>query len=127
MLGRLEHQQLGSQQIADPERVARAAAVLPEVHCELRAGDVLFFHGNTLHASDPNRSGGGGDGGVGGDGGTSRWSVVYSYAAEANPVVVAEDPTVPIADGGLTDGEVEAAVRRHEARLYASDSVEARL
>ena len=83
---------------------------------------MLFFHGNTLHASDPNRTGGGGGGG-----GTSRWSVVYSYAAEANPVVVAEDPTVQILNGGLTDGEVEAAVRRHEARLAAGVSVDARL
>ena len=66
-LGRLEHSRAGSQQIADPDRVARAAELLEEVFCELNPGDVLYFHGNCLHASSPNLSD------------TSRWSIVYSY------------------------------------------------
>lgn len=41
-LGRLEHSRVGAQQIADPERVARAAEVLEEVECELAPGDVLY-------------------------------------------------------------------------------------
>jgi ectoine hydroxylase-related dioxygenase (phytanoyl-CoA dioxygenase family) len=105
-LGRLEHSALGSQRIADPVRVAAAVKHgMVEVHCVLGAGDCLYFHGNCLHASDPNRST------------TSRWSIVYSYAAAANPVMVEIDPTSPLPAGGLADARVEAAVAKHEARL----------
>ena len=55
-LGRLEHQSSGSQLIADPRRVAMALREMEEVHCELAPGSVLYFHGNTLHASEPNLS-----------------------------------------------------------------------
>eukprot|EP01047_Picozoa_sp_COSAG01_P017175 COSAG01_NODE_903_length_12848_cov_7.966899_4_plen_305_part_00 len=111
-LGRLDHRPHGSQRIADPERVELAVRLgqLEEVHCELDPGDALFFHGNTLHASDANTSE------------TSRWTVVYSYAAEANPVVVQPDPTQPLPlRGGLRDAAVEAAVAAHEASLQLEE------
>jgi ectoine hydroxylase-related dioxygenase (phytanoyl-CoA dioxygenase family) len=104
-LGRLEHASVGAQQIADPERVARAAQVLEEVSCELAPGDVLYFHGNTLHASAPNLSE------------TSRWSIVYSYAAADNPVAVRPDPTTALPVGGLEDDAVEVVVEKHALRL----------
>ena len=41
---------------ADPERVGEIMKVLDLVYCELDPGDALFFHCNTLHRSDRNRS-----------------------------------------------------------------------
>jgi ectoine hydroxylase len=55
-LGRVEHGKFGDQTGADPERVEAAKKVLEHVYVELEPGDVLFFHGNTLHASDQNKS-----------------------------------------------------------------------
>ena len=80
-LGRLEHQSSGSQRIADPQRMAFVEQHLTEVHCELTPGSVLYFHGNTLHASDKNVST------------TSRWSLVLAYVAAHNTHVLSEDPT----------------------------------
>ena len=107
-LGRLPHSRVGAQQMADAERVGRAAGVLEEVACELAPGDVLYFHGNTLHASSPNLSS------------TSRWSIVYSYAAASNPVIVTPDPTTALPVGGLDDAAVDEAIARHAGRLRAS-------
>ena len=101
-LGRLEHQSSGSQLIADPRRVEMAMRELEEVHCELQPGSVLYFHGNILHASDPNLSA------------QPRWSLIYAYVAASNPYVLPEWPEdqCPLVDK-WEDDEVEAAVRGH--------------
>lgn len=101
-LGRLEHRPSGSQLIADPDRVQRAKRHCAEVHCELAPGSVLFFHGNVLHASDPNRAS------------TSRWSFVQAYVAASNDCVLPEveaklsPPLEP-----WDDARLEAALERH--------------
>ena len=79
-LGRLEHQSSGSQRIADPQRVAMALREMEEVYCELTPGSVLYFHGNTLHASEPNLSL------------QPRWSLIYAYVAAANTYVLSDWP-----------------------------------
>jgi ectoine hydroxylase-related dioxygenase (phytanoyl-CoA dioxygenase family) len=56
-MGRLEHGMVGAQTGADMERVESAMKVLEHVYLELSPGDAVFFHANTLHSSDPNRSG----------------------------------------------------------------------
>lgn len=74
-LGRLEHRKFGTQLIADPERLQilrQHLKDLEEVYCELDPGDVLYFHGNTLHASEPNTSS------------YSRWCLILSYTAAHN-------------------------------------------
>lgn len=45
---------MDGQQQADPERIELLTNVakLPAVHSDLAPGDVIFFHGNTLHRSD---------------------------------------------------------------------------
>ncbi len=107
-LGRLEHQPSGSQLITDPKRLARAAEHLEEVHCELAPGSVLFFHGNTLHASSPNNSDQG------------RWSLVSSYTAAGNPWV---GPVDARERGGvvdkLDDAELAAKVQKYWQRVQA--------
>ena len=55
-LGRIDHGRRGGQAGADPERVAAIEARLPVYYCQARAGSVLFFHGNLLHASEANLS-----------------------------------------------------------------------
>jgi hypothetical protein len=42
------------------------------VHCEMDPGDTLFFHSNTLHMSEPNRSP------------NPRWSLICCYNVRGN-------------------------------------------
>ena len=55
-LGRIEHGKTGEQTGANLERVAAVLQRLELVYCELSPGDAIFFHGNTLHRSDQNKS-----------------------------------------------------------------------
>jgi ectoine hydroxylase len=55
-LGRIEHGKVGDQTGADPERVSAVLDRLPLVYCEMPPGAAVFFHANTLHRSDQNRS-----------------------------------------------------------------------
>ena len=55
-MGRLDHELVGGQLTADPERVAHAIERLEVVPCEMAAGDALFLHCNTLHGSSKNTS-----------------------------------------------------------------------
>lgn len=55
-LGRLDHGRVGGQTGADMERVAEVMKSHERVYLEMAAGDAVFFHCNTLHASEPNRS-----------------------------------------------------------------------
>ena len=56
LLGRMDHGKVGDQTGADPERVAAALERLELVYCELEPGAAIFFHSNTLHRSDQNKS-----------------------------------------------------------------------
>lgn len=69
---RIEHNFVGEQQGADSDFVQEAAKICELVYCELKPGDVLFFHSNILHRSDANTSG------------KSRWSVISAYNLNYN-------------------------------------------
>jgi hypothetical protein len=56
LLGRMDHGKVGDQTGADPERVAACLERLELVYCELDPGSAIFFHSNTLHRSDQNKS-----------------------------------------------------------------------
>jgi ectoine hydroxylase len=56
LMGRLDHQQIGKQTGADPERVAQVIESFDRVYVEMNPGDVLFFHCNLFHSSDANMS-----------------------------------------------------------------------
>lgn len=71
-LGRIEHEQAGDQAGADLERVEEILKRHELVHVEMEPGDVLFFHANTLHRSDQNRSD------------DPRWSMICCYNARSN-------------------------------------------
>jgi ectoine hydroxylase len=71
-MGRLTHVKIGDQTGADPERVAAACERLELVYVEMAPGDALFFHPNTLHRSDQNRSP------------HDRWALICCYNARSN-------------------------------------------
>ncbi|MEM8689619.1 MAG: phytanoyl-CoA dioxygenase family protein [Pseudomonadota bacterium] len=72
-LGRIDHGLLeGTQVGADLRRVEEAKGKLDLVYCEMEPGDVLFFHCNTLHRSDQNRSD------------DRRWTLICCYNAARN-------------------------------------------
>jgi ectoine hydroxylase-related dioxygenase (phytanoyl-CoA dioxygenase family) len=71
-MGRIEHGKTGDQTGADLERVEAALVRMELVYCELEPGDAIFFHGNTLHRSDQNKSE------------NPRWSLICCYNTRHN-------------------------------------------
>ncbi len=81
LLGRVDHALTGEQAGADPERVAEARKLLDLVYVEMEPGDAVFFHCNTLHRSDQNKSD------------NPRWSLICCYnAARNNPYKESHHP-----------------------------------
>ena len=81
-MGRIEHGKFGDQTGADPERTDQAMKVLELVYAEMEPGDALFFHCNTLHRSDQNKSP------------HPRWSLICCYnAARNNPYKKSHHPS----------------------------------
>jgi ectoine hydroxylase-related dioxygenase (phytanoyl-CoA dioxygenase family) len=75
-MGRIEHGKFGTQTGADPARVELALKNLELVYCEMEPGTALFFHANTLHRSDQNRSP------------DRRWTLICCYNRIDNDTVV---------------------------------------
>jgi ectoine hydroxylase len=75
LMGRIDHGLLDGEQVgADLRRVEEAKKNLEVVYAEMDPGDGLFFHCNTLHRSDQNRSA------------SRRWTMICCYnAARNNP------------------------------------------
>jgi hypothetical protein len=69
---RFEHLFAGEQQGANMDFVQEAEKRAKLIYCELKAGDVLFFHPNLLHRSEANLSN------------TARWSVISAYNLSYN-------------------------------------------
>lgn len=55
-MGRIDHQMVGGQTGAEPERITQVEPFFERVHCEMTPGSALFFHCNLLHSSAPNES-----------------------------------------------------------------------
>ena len=71
-MGRIDHVLAGDQAGANTESVVAALERLDVEHCEMRPGDVVFFHCNVLHRSDRNHSD------------HPRWSMICCYNAARN-------------------------------------------
>jgi ectoine hydroxylase len=82
LIGRIDHGVMTGNQVgADPRRVEEILKRHEVVYAEMEAGDGLFFHCNTLHRSDQNRSP------------NRRWTVLFCYnAARNNPYVAHHHP-----------------------------------
>ena len=70
--GRINHVLTGEQAGADREHVDELMKRLELVYVEMDPGDALFFHANTLHRSDQNKSD------------HPRWSMICCYNAARN-------------------------------------------
>ena len=70
--GRINHVLTGEQAGADREHVEELMKRLELVYVEMDPGDALFFHANTLHRSDQNKSD------------HPRWSMICCYNAARN-------------------------------------------
>lgn len=76
-MGRINHGILDGEQVgADINRVEAAKEQLDLYYCEMAPGDVLFFHCNTLHRSDQNRSD------------DRRWTLICCYNAASNDPIL---------------------------------------
>lgn len=97
-LGRVDHGLLDGDQVgADLHRVEEAQKHLELVYCEMDPGDVLFFHCNTLHRSDQNRSD------------HRRWTLICCYnAARNNPYREHHHPCYTPLDK-VADEQIKAA------------------
>ena len=72
-MGRIEHGELANGQVGSEEvRTTEATKRLETVYAEMKAGDGLFFHCNTMHRSDQNRSP------------NRRWTLICCYNAARN-------------------------------------------
>lgn len=71
-MGRINHDRINEQTMANPEHVEAARSRFPLVFLELDPGDAVFFHCNLLHRSDANRSE------------HRRWNFIASYNTVAN-------------------------------------------
>ncbi len=73
LLGRIDHGVMKGNQVgADPHRLDQVLQQLEVVYAEMEPGDALFFHCNTLHRSDQNRSP------------DRRWTLLFAYNAARN-------------------------------------------
>ncbi len=93
-LGRIDHVLQGEQLVADSEVILAASQRLELKYCEMEPGDVIFFHCNTIHRSDQNRSS------------KPRWSLICSFnSRKNNPYKVSQHPRyTPI--NKVKDGEI---------------------
>jgi ectoine hydroxylase len=80
LMGRIDHVPLTkTQNEADPVRMKEILARHEVFHAEMDPGDALFFHCNTLHRSDANRSK------------DRRWTLLICYNAARNDALKRED------------------------------------
>lgn len=72
-MGRINHGELANGQVgAEARRTEQAVRQMETVYAEMEPGDGLFFHCNTLHRSDQNRSP------------NRRWTLICCYNAARN-------------------------------------------
>ena len=104
-MGRIDHGLLDGDQVgADLNRVKQAEKQLELVYCEMEMSDVVFFHCNTLHRSDQNRSD------------DRRWTLICCYNAASN------DPYLEHHHPRYTPLEKVDDVEIKKARLKFSDA-----
>ncbi|MBI3451631.1 MAG: phytanoyl-CoA dioxygenase family protein, partial [Rhodospirillales bacterium] len=97
-LGRIDHVPLTpGQNEVDPARMKHILERLEIVHCELEPGDTLFFHANTIHRSDQNRSP------------NRRWTLLICYNLVSNDAFKKEDDRYYVPLDKVPDGAIKVA------------------
>ena len=109
-LGRINHILSGDQAGADMERVEEAKKRLDLVHVTMDPGDALFFHSNTLHASDANESD------------HPRWAMICCYNAASNdPYKDSHHPRYTKLEK-VEDNRILAIETNHASRMHTDFS-----
>jgi ectoine hydroxylase-related dioxygenase (phytanoyl-CoA dioxygenase family) len=96
-IGRVNHDRVNEQTVADPEHVEAARKRFPLVYMEVDPGDAVFFDCNLLHRSDANKSE------------HRRWNYIASYNTVENQPYkrVREygnfEPLVKVPDAAILD------------------------
>ncbi len=111
----------GGQYCVDPDRLREVEKVADHVHCELEPGDALFFHCNTLHRSDQNRSE------------KRRWTLLACYNTKHNspfktvvpgtpyrPLDIAPDSAIMSAGVRFASGEEQFQTKYVEEQKKAA-------
>ncbi len=107
-LGRIDHLQVSPEQnAADPERMVHILAKHDLIDCILEPGDVVAFHGNTLHRSDQNRSD------------KRRWTLLCCYNAVSNDTYNRDDdryyvPLEKVPDSAIKEAGLKFAAGDQE-------------
>lgn len=120
-LGRIDHGLLDGEQVgADLRRVEEAKQHLDLVYCEMNPGDVLFFHCNTLHRSDQNRSD------------SRRWTLICCYNAARNDPFLEHHhprytPLEKVADAEIMAAGMKFSDAAHEDAFLAQSVAPAEL
>ncbi len=120
-MGRIEHGLMEGEQVgANSSRIEHAIARHERVYCEMEPGDVVFFHCNTLHRSDQNRSA------------ARRWTLICCYnAASNNPVLEHHHPFyTPLAkvpDSALREAGLRFAAAEDDAAFLRRAAAPAEL
>jgi ectoine hydroxylase-related dioxygenase (phytanoyl-CoA dioxygenase family) len=98
-LGRIDHVPVvgEGQNVADPARMRHITQRLKIVPCELESGDAVFFHSNTLHRSDQNRSP------------HRRWTLICCYNRLDNDTVIRDDDRYYVPLEKVPDSAIKAA------------------
>ena len=105
-LGRVNHVLSGEQAGADMERVEEAKKRMDLVHVTMDQGDALFFHSNTLHASDANESD------------HPRWAMICCYNAASNdPYKDSHHPRYTKLEK-VEDNRILAIETNHASRMH---------
>jgi ectoine hydroxylase-related dioxygenase (phytanoyl-CoA dioxygenase family) len=98
-LGRIDHVPVPGegQNVADPARMQHILQRQKIVPCELDPGDAVFFHANTMHRSDQNRSP------------HRRWTLICCYNRIDNDTVVRDHDRYYVPLDKVPDSAVLAA------------------
>jgi ectoine hydroxylase len=124
LIGRIDHGVMTGNQVgADPRRVEEILKRHEILYAEMEAGDGLFFHCNTLHRSDQNRSP------------NRRWTVLFCYnAARNNPYVAHHHPSytplAKVADSAIKEAGLKMASGAQENfmnRAYTPPEIKTKL
>lgn len=108
-LGRIDHVPLTpTQNEADPARMQHILARHELFHAEMQPGDALFFHCNTLHRSDANRSK------------DRRWTLLICYNAARNDALKRDDDRSYV----RLDKVADTALKQAGLKFAAGDDAE---
>jgi ectoine hydroxylase len=99
LMGRIDHVPVAGegQNVADPARMAHILEACETVYCEMEPGDGLFFHANTLHSSEQNRSP------------KRRWTLLCCYNRIDNDTFKREDDRYYVPLAKVPDEAIKAA------------------